>query len=103
MSHYVSHPVGPKLGSVREGCRYEKRTRCAISDKARKLPSVGYESEAVRRIENDIEGIDGGVCPARARKASNETESSIQAELTSAAKGRNEFGAKSGIEKCRWE
>jgi hypothetical protein len=103
MSRYVSHPEGPKLGSVGEDTAREEKTRCAINEKARKLPRVGYGNEAVRRIENDIEGIDGVVCPARARKASNETESSIQTELTSAAKGRNEFGAKSGIEKCRWE
>ncbi len=61
MSRYVSHPEGPKLGSAGEDTPTEKRTRCAINDKAKKLPRVGYGNEAVRRIENDIEGIDGVV------------------------------------------
>jgi len=61
MSRYVSHPEGPKLGSVGEDTATEKKTRCAINEKTRKLPRVGYGNEAVRRIENDTESL-GAMC-----------------------------------------
>jgi len=65
------------VGSAGCGIARTRQDRCADNEEAEKLPTVGYESDAVRRLENDIELIDGDVCPARARRASNKIESAI--------------------------
>ena len=46
---------------MREDTATEKKIRCATNDTAKKLPRVGYENEAVRRIGNDTESL-GAMC-----------------------------------------
>ena len=45
------HPEGSKLGSVREDADTERENRCATNEEAEELPSVDYESDAVRRLD----------------------------------------------------
>jgi hypothetical protein len=51
MSRFVSHPAGSKLGSVREDADTAKENQCAANEEAEELPSVDYESDAVRRLD----------------------------------------------------
>jgi hypothetical protein len=87
------------VGSAGCGIATTREDRCADNEEAKKLPAVGYERDAVRRLENDIEVCGGDVRPARARRASNETESAINAELVSAASSGNKFETQVGNRK----
>jgi hypothetical protein len=51
MSRFVSHPAGAKLGSVGEDADTAKENQCAANEEAEELPSVDYESDAVRRLD----------------------------------------------------
>jgi len=87
------------VGSAGCGIATTRENRCADNEEEEKLPTVGYESDAVRRLENDIEVYDGDVCPARARRASNETEAAINTELVSAANSGHKFETQVGNRK----
>jgi len=51
MSRFVSHPEGSQPGSVGEDADTERENRCATNEEAEELPSVDYESDAVRRLD----------------------------------------------------
>ena len=105
-SMYVALCISPRraeAGQRGRKRRYGKeKPMCDQREDKKAAPRRLWERSSPPH-RHDTEVNDGDVCPARARRAINKTESAIHSELSLPAEGGNKFETKGGIEKCRWE